>query len=218
MRRVLLITNPAYDPPTQYLEAYSDKIISQIQKDPDLEIIELKKENVNRKQLTKIIEDKKPDLVLFNGHGSPDCVLGFNNELLISCGDNTQILENIIVHSLSCDSGKLLGPQCIENGTTAYLGYKEEYKLVHLACSSSEEMAADTTARFFLEPAFEAVKALIQGDTARGAFNRAQALGLNYLGVLLTSSNQDYSTVLASRLYHNIIHQVCLGDSSAKFS
>ncbi len=118
---------------------------------------------------------------------------------------------------MACESAKKLGQRCITIGTRSFIGYKEKFNLVHLDKKSQRDQLADPIVSFFLEPAYEAVTALVEGKTTGDAFMRSQNMYREKLTVLLTSDDTEYNTVLASRLYHNFQHQVCLGDRTASF-
>lgn len=217
MGRILVITNPSDDRPTQYLSAWIEKIVELAKKQPDTKVLSLDKELANREHLSRIIENEKPQLIIFNGHGDSNCITGFGQEVLVQCGDNEAILKNKIVHSLSCNSGEMLGPASIKIGTLAYIGYREKFKLTHLNQLTNQERLKDGVANFFLSPAFEAVIALIEGASAGEAYARSQKIYSENLRVLITSKNTDYNTTVASQVYHNMIYQVCLGDNAAAF-
>ena len=155
--------------------------------------------------------------MVFNGHGSDDCITGFGQEILIRCDENEHLLKGRLVHALACHSGKTLGPRCIQIGTLAYIGYKEAFKIAHLDRASKEEQFKDEVAQFFLQPAYEAVAALIEGSTAKEAYERSQKMGSDFLITLLASDSTEYNTTVASLLFHNLTHQVCLGDKQASF-
>jgi len=215
--RILLITNPAHDRATRYLDAWSEKFIDAAKGQQDVRLFELREQETTRANLTHIIETEKPQLVIFNGHGNKKCIGGYKVEILIRCDDNEDLLRDKIVHALACDSGDELGPKCISVGGLAYIGYKEKFKLTHLNKQSNDEKRQDPIAAFFMEPAFKAVLTLIEGQTAAEAYNLSQEMYLQNLRVLMTSNNTDYNTVVASRLYHNYIYQVRLGDPAAQF-
>lgn len=217
MSRIILVTNPADDSPTKYLDSWVQKIVNLAKKQKDTFIFELRKKRANKNKLIQLIENKKPQFVIFNGHGSNDSITGFNQKVLIKCNENEYLLKGKIVHSLSCNSAKKLGPRCIKIGTSTYIGYKEEFKLVHLNKSSNRERLEDEVAKFFLKPAYEAVIALIEGATTKNAYERSQKMYLKNIETLITSSLPKYNTVVASHLFHNLEHQVCLGSKKAYF-
>jgi len=217
MSRIILITNPDDDPPTKYLSAWSKLIVEAVKKQKDTLIFELKNSQANKEELTQVIQKEKPQLIVFNGHGSGSAIGGFGRRVLIRCDDNESLLKEKIVHSLSCDSGKELGPKCIEIGTLSYIGYSEEFKLASLERGTKQEMLDDPVAAFFLKPAFEAILALIKGDTTGEAYKKSQEMYKKNLQFLMSIPLTEYNTTVAGQLYHNLKCQVCLGDRQAKF-
>lgn len=217
MPRILLITNPAHDRATEYLDAWSQKLLDVAKQQKDVVVFELRGKETTREKVSKLIEGEKPQLIIFNGHGDKNSITGYDFEVLIRCDDNESLLSKKIVHAFACDSGKTLGPKCVAIGGTVYIGYREKFKLTHLNKSTSVEQAKDPIAAFFLEPAFSAVLALIEGKDASEACGISQNLYVKNLQFLITHTNADFNTVIASRLYHNFSHQVCLGTPSARF-
>lgn len=217
MSRIILATNPSDDAPTEYLNSWFRKIVDLARKQKDTVIFELKNDKANRMEMTELIQKEKPHLVILNGHGNERAITGYRQEILIQCNDNEDLLKEKIIHSMACDSAKELGPKCIIAGAYSFIGYKEKFHLVHLNKKSEAEQANDHIAKFFIEPAYEVMVALIEGKTAKEAYTISQERYRENLRFLITSTNSQYNTVIASRVYHNLIHQVCLGDGNAKF-
>ena len=69
MSEILLITRPKYDDTTHYLFNWAKKVIELAHK-KGIEVLDLKKERANKKELTSIISKKHPYLIFFNGHGN----------------------------------------------------------------------------------------------------------------------------------------------------
>lgn len=214
MSRILLVSNAHHDAPTKYLTSWFDKIVEVAKNQSDVKIVELKKEQANKKELVDMIEKENPQLVIFNGHGSYDSIGGFNREILIKCDDNEQVLSGKIVHALACRCAKVLGNKCITLGTHCFIGYKEDFQLWTESKDSKEEHLADKTAGLFLDPAYEAIIAIIEGQKTGEAFTRSQNMYRQKLSESIANGQQE--TVLAS-IFHNMQHQVCLGDQTVCF-
>lgn len=217
MSRIILVTNPADDDATKYLDAWSGLITETVKKQKDILIFELKNKQANKQQLTQIILKEKPQLIVFNGHGNNSSIMGFKNKVLIRCDYNEHLLKEKIVHSMACNSGKELGQKCIRIGTLSYIGYYEEYKLTYLNKQTKQERLDDPIATLFLRPAFEVILALLMGHTAGEAYKKSQTMYRKNLRMLLASPSREYNTKVASRLFHNLKYQVCLGDKGAIF-
>lgn len=114
----ILITRPLYDHTTQYLAQWSKKIID-LAKERGNQIVDLKNNRVTRKIFEDIVRKIQPKLVLFNGHGESDTILGQHDKPLVIAGENEDLLARRIIYSLSCKSAQIVGPKSIENGATA---------------------------------------------------------------------------------------------------
>lgn len=221
MMRVLLVVNASYgndsDNVTGYLYTWCEKILDYLHEKKYVKYLELNGSRAIKKELAKLIETEKPKLLIFNGHGEEDSIKGFEREILIRYDYNEDLLKGKIVHAMSCEAGRKLGPRCISIGTIAYIGYSQKFKLPCENRSNPEDQLKDPYAGFILDPAFEAVLALSQGATVQEAYERSQTKYKQMLGLLVTHTSTTLNTVVASQLYHNLKYQVCLGDPVARF-
>jgi hypothetical protein len=217
MPKILVITNPAHDVTTAYLEAWTSRIIDKLREADDIKIIELNGDEANRIALEKAIADYQPRLVLINGHGDHDTVTGFNNEILVRCDDNEGCLANRLVHALSCKTGVTLGPRCIEVGGLAYIGYTENFGFYHLDGQTRDQRLTDQLAAIALDPAFEAIQALVEGDTAENALRRSQNGNKAALRFLSACDKTAMVESIFRVVWRNFTSQVQLGDGAARF-
>jgi hypothetical protein len=164
-----------------------------------------------------MIEKENPQFIIFNGHGSDDSIAGFNKEILVRCNDNESILSGKIIHSMACRSANVLGKKCITIGTKCFIGYKEDFELWSMRRESKEDQLQDQMADLFLEPAYEAIIALVEGKNAGEAYRRSQNMYKENILALVTSKNVDHNTFVAKSLFSNFQNQVCLGDQTAFF-
>ena len=171
----ILITNPETDAFTRYLLFWTNKMISEIKHNNT--IYHLKNKNANPIKFSGILSKKDVNVVLLNGHGSDDCVMGENGIILDQ--QNVSLLKGKIVHAMSCSSAKNLGDLAVNSGARAYVGYDEPFLASRLDDKISNPLK-DKTAALFLAPAFIAQKALANGKTpdeavqlARNEYNRS---------------------------------------------
>ncbi len=216
MPKVIIATNPSDDKPTEYLASWFKKIITLVGITKDTILFDLKKENANREELTRIIEKEKPRGVILNGHGNSKCITGFSQQPLVECDVNEEILKGTVAHFMACDSAIELGPKIIDAGAISFIGYKEKLHLVHLNKQTEDDQMNDPMIRFFLDPAYEVIKSLISGKTVKEAYVDSQNMYRENLLTLITSTNPDYNTLAAGRLYANLTNQVYLGDGDAR--
>ena len=217
MSRILLVSNAHHDNETEYLTSWFEKVIEVAKKQNDIKIIELKKEQANKKNLIEVIEKENPQFVIFNGHGSDDTICGFNKEILVRCNDNESILSEKIVHSMACKCAGTLGKKCITLGTKCFIGYKENFELWSTGQQNKEDQLKDQVAGFFLNPAYEVIIALVEGNISGKAYRRSQNIYRENILALVTSKNTHHSTIVANSLFNNFQNQVCLGDQIASF-
>lgn len=169
---VILITRPEYDPATEYLSDWCELIIREAEQ-RNFKIVQLKNKDAKRDLLEKRIEKNDPALILFNGHGESDRILGDKNTVLIKVGENEEILKKRIIHSLSCNSAKELGLKSVEAGAKAFIGYIGKFVFLqddqHTATPRKDKIA-----EHFLNAANVAPISLIKGNTVKESFEKAQ--------------------------------------------
>lgn len=168
---LVLVTNPEMDKLTRYLRVWTKKLIKQFNKKHDF--IHLEQSKANQKRLHKTLEKKGVECVLLNGHGANDRIAGNNpNDILIDI-DSAHLLTGTVVHALSCNTAKNLGPAAIKQGAKAYIGYDEQFIAV-LKDGNLSNPLQDDTAALFLDPAMAAPKALLDGKSAAEAIAQAK--------------------------------------------
>lgn len=171
----VLMTNPEVDAFTRYLLCWSKRLKKDF--DGKVNFYHLEKKKVNRKKFEGLLKKKDVDVVLLNGHGGDDCVYGSDGIILDK--DNVGLLKGKVIHAMSCNSAKTLGRISIENGAMAYVGYDEPFLAPRMDDKISNPLI-DETASLFLDPAFIAQKALVNGKEpeeavmlARRDYNRS---------------------------------------------
>lgn len=208
----LLITRPLYEHTTHYLHFWSKKIIDFAKKRGN-KILDLSQDKVNRKNLESILRKMKPELVLLNGHGEKDRIYGQNDKDLVIAGENEDLLENKIVYVVACDSSEELGPKCVENGATCYIGYKEKF-LFWTKPSYATKPLEDPRAKLFLEPSNLISESLLKGHTTQEACAKSVAAIRKNIQHLTATDSPDQFMI--PDLIWNMENLECLGDHNAK--
>ena len=210
-----LITRPEHDDTTHYLSNWCKKIM-EVANAKGISILDLNREKATKKEFASMIQKQKPGLIMFNGHGSDECVTGHKKEILVVAGENESLLKESITYALSCRSGKLLGPKSVNAGAKAYLGYDDDFVFVYSPDKITQPLA-DETAKLFLEPSNEIIISLIKGNSAEESYNRSQEFFMDRMKKLLSSEATPEESSMARYLWWDRLHQVCLGDKRAIF-
>lgn len=212
MAQHLLITRPEYDYTTRYISAWAEKYL-ELAGEKGYAIIDLKRERANRKEFESIIQKKKPEFVILNGHGNSDEVAGDNNKTLVETNTNAEMLAGKITYALSCQSAKKLGVKVGSYPATSYIGYKEDFAFIYLE-KYRRKLTEDTLAGFFLEPSNAIVISLIKGHSTGESFSRGQQEFTKNIQKLLTSnvSSDEYSALRF--LVWDLKHLTLCGDKN----
>jgi hypothetical protein len=207
MPQSLLITRPFYDLTTSYLNKFSLEVVKNA-KIKLRSVVDLNEKRANRKEFESVLKKVKPDLVIINGHGNSELVLGnSSSEVLVKVGENEYILKDTVVFSLSCSSAKKLGVSSIEAGASAYIGYNEDFIFAYTE-GYSTRAEQDPLAKLFLDPTNRIANSLIEGYSPEDAHKRGvNAFLENLQKVLLSNSKEEY---LARYLVWDLTNQVCL--------
>lgn len=111
------------------------------------------------------------DVIIGVGHGDVDAFTGHNEALILEVGRyDPREVEGKVIKLLSCQTGVKLGPDLIRNGAASFAGYKDDYLWIMDAdlvlTPWSDKMAATC-----LMPVIDGLNALLDGRTAREAFD-----------------------------------------------
>lgn len=164
-----LLTSPEYDPLTHYLRAWAKKL----KRNKNAIIKHLERDSVNRKKFESLLRKRSFDVIILNGHGASDRLAGENGEIILD-KSNVELLKDKSVHALSCKTAQKLGKDAIAAGAKAYIGYDEDFMLVYDE-SKITKPEQDETAKLFLDAAFTAPKALLNGKSADEAVKLAKS-------------------------------------------
>ncbi|MBQ3440948.1 hypothetical protein IJG27_01385 [Candidatus Saccharibacteria bacterium] len=154
----VLITNPEVDAFTRYLHCWTKQLIKNLRN--NVEVFHLEEGKANRIRFEGMLKKNVVDVVLLNGHGDYDFVLGDYEKILDK--ENVALLKGKTVHAMSCSSAKELGVLAVQSGAKAYLGYDEPFLAPRMKDKVSNPLK-DGTAKLFLDPAFITQKALLNG-------------------------------------------------------
>jgi len=207
----LLITRPLFEHTTHYLFNWSKKIID-FAKSRGNEVLDLKEERVTRKNFESILRKMNPKLVLLNGHGKAEAVLGQNNEPVLIAGENEDLLCDKIVYALSCKSSQILGQKSVQNGAVTYIGYKEDF-LFYTNSSYSARPLEDPRAKMFLEPSNLIPLSLLKGHTTQEVCTKAKDAFLKNIQHLIATNSPDQFMI--PDLLWDMENLDCLGNKNA---
>lgn len=210
----VIVTRPKHDYTMRYISAWNEEVIGTA-KSKHFAVFDLEGPRAVRHELESFLTNKHPELILLNGHGLPDLVMGHDNEVLIKKGKNEHTLADAIVYTLSCSSGELLGPACIKSGTKTYIGYDRNFSFLHLT-SYRIHPHSDPIAKLFSEPSNLVATTLLKGHTAGEAYKRSQKSFRRNINRLISSETRPEESATLRYLLWDMQHQVCLGNKDAK--
>ncbi|MCX6815686.1 MAG: hypothetical protein NT120_02450 [Candidatus Aenigmarchaeota archaeon] len=217
MSKIFLITRPEHEYRVAYLHAWSKEILDFALK-RNIKFTDFDKKQSTRENVEKYLRKRRPEFVIFNGHGPEDstAILGHNDEAIIKAGKNTALLKDTIVYARACFSTKVLGNEVISNGGKSYIGYSGPFSWVH---SSDRECNPfkDKIAEPFKMISNMIPLSILDGHTTLEAHNRAKNLCLKLLQDFSSTGNDNLDKEIRFWLYVDMNIQEHLGDSDATF-
>lgn len=210
----LLITRPEHDPGTRYLSHWGKKVI-QAAEEKGVDVIDLNQNKAVRTEFEGRVRKTNPSLVILNGHGTEDCVMGHDNQVLVKAGENEALLKNKITYAIACDSAKYLGQSCVDEHT-AYIGYEKLF-IFNADSRYLNRPLEDQRAKRFLDPTNQVPLLLLKGHSAQEASTRSKESFKKIILSLLTSANTDPDSLEDVKdLIWDMQYQVCLGNGNAR--
>lgn len=168
----ILVTRPRYDLPTTYLHFFSGELIKLLEGVGEYNIINLHEDRALRKNFEKVINKKKPRLMILNGHGSKNAVYGHKEPILDE--RNIHLLESSIVYAVACDSAYNLGDIAIEKGKAdSYIGYESHFMVI-IDKSKTTTLHKDKNIKPFQSVYMHLILQIISGLTVGESVDRTK--------------------------------------------
>ena len=211
----ILITNPAHDDITHYLHVWSRQTIARAESGGH-KVLKIERENVNRKNIEKFISRQKPELIVFHGHGTDDCIFGFGmKEVIVKSDDNEHHLKNKITHSITCSSAAGLGKAAIKKGGRAFIGFVQDFWCPYNPTFTSNPKK-DIVARCNIEPVMRLSESLVKNNTVKESYKKSQECFKRWLDACQRSDAPPEFEGIAQFIHWNMMNQAVIGDGSSK--
>lgn len=210
--KCVLFSRPNHDDTVAYLHYYSKQLID-LAKSKRLKIINKEGKNANKKIILNVIKKQKPNLIMFNGHGSPEFICGHANEVIVSSGENPDVLFDTVTYALACSSADKLGRKVCEKGALAFIGYMYDFAIGRDPDSEATP-SKDKIAKYFLEPSNILFSSLIKGKKVGESVLKAKEKMRDNIGFLETTDKFPEASFYAPFLYGNYIGLTIHGDKS----
>lgn len=209
----VLFSRPKNDVTLHYLYLFSKELVS-LSQSLDHETINKEKEQANKATIISLILKQKPELIMFNGHGSSKEICGHKQEVIISSDINPEVLKDTITYSLSCSSAAVLGLTAVERGAVCFIGYKFDFALgKDPDCEASP--SHDRIAKLFLEPSNTLFASLLNGRKVEEALEKSKKEMMDNLWYLNTTKNFPEAIYYAPFLLGDYLGLIAHGNREA---
>ncbi len=215
MQKGLLITCPEHDDATSYLTYFSRSILKE-SLTKSLKVKKIMDKNLNMKDFSKIMDKLDYKLVVLNGHGLPDSIYGYKQNIIIKLGKNDKQLKERIVYARSCNAGMLLGPECMKKTKEGcFIGYNLPF-VFFMDEKWTTNPNNDKVAGLFLEPSNLVPISIIKGHTSLEAHNNGKRQMLKTMEKLLKNKQEEETSFYLDALWNNYNGQAIFGNNEAK--
>ena len=211
----VLFSCPAHDVQINYLYHYSKELVKTADS-KGLDVLDKEKENASREIILSLIKKKKPNFIMFNGHGSSKEIFGHKNELIVSSDENPEILKGAVVYALACSCAIELGVKACEVGTKSFIGYLCDFALGKDPYSEAVPVR-DKIGKLFLEHSNMLVIAILSGKSVEDAIIKAKEKMWENIWYLNTTTDFPEAPFYAPYLYANFVGLIAYGDTSISF-
>ena len=211
--KCILFCRPKHDDTMEYLYYYSKELVA-LSKERDYKTLNHEKEDANKSNIINVIKKHKPDLIIFNGHGSPKSIFGHANKVIIYSKDNPEVLSNTITYALACSSGSELGEEAHKKGAIAFIGYQYDFAIGRDPDSEAAPRK-DKIAKYFLEPSNILVTCLLKGKSVEVAIKSAKKKMEENIAFLSTTDKFPEASHYAPYLFGNYAGLVIHGNPEA---
>lgn len=210
----ILVTRPEYDPGTRYLSCWAKLIIEKARNKGQI-VFDLKGIKANRSELESRVKKLRPSFIFLNGHGTEVSVYGQDDEPVIVSGKNDNILQETIIYTVACSSGKELGRIVGDSHQSTFIGYDRRFGIVRQNSSLNRPLE-DPYAKPILETSNQIPSSLIKGNSCSVSIARARETGQKHLRAMQSSLADPNILQVAQVLRWNMQHLVCHGDGEKK--
>lgn len=201
---LLLLTRPRYDTPTHYLFYWAGLLIDGAKR-KQVQCIDLEKDNAKKKKLHSYLAKRPIDIVILNGHGNQEAVVG-QGEIILSIGNGSDLFEGKTIYIRACDAGTILGKEIMKKGSKGFIGYIQPF-MFPIDKNYFNKPLEDELAAPVLECSNQVGISLIKGKSP----TEAQKDSLEKYTKMIDkySSSEATNSFLLPILLWNMTNQVC---------
>ncbi len=161
----IVVTNALWDDATKRSGAYLKDIIEKCKEKLNAYDVRLLRGVLDTKENYRR-EAPSACLHIGTGHGRPPEYLGWANKGILNTEDERKYKEGMIHYLVACHLAKELGPNLIKDGAKAFLGFKDEVKMV---ASANKDPLKDRFLKATIGPLWEGLPKLLEGGTIQEA-------------------------------------------------
>lgn len=215
MQKGLIITCPKHDDATAYLSYYSKDIINEAT-NKDLKKKKITDKELNLVVFSEILTKLDYKLIVFNGHGSPNSIFGYKQNVILKLNKNSNLLKERIIYARSCNAGEELGPGCVkQDKAECFIGYILPFAF-YMDPRWTANPHNDKIAKLFIEPSNFVPISIIKGNSTMDSHINSKNQMLKAMNKLMSRKPEEETPFYLEALWNNYSGQVIFGKEEAR--
>lgn len=208
----IIIVRPSFDAATAYLWSWTAKFADTYSDNYPTDVVKIfnKEEAVSTTVYPYIdsLNNGDQNVLMHFDHGRYETLFGQDKNVFLNA-ENVSKLAGFIVYAFACESARTLGPQAIEAGVRAYLGYKEIFGFILTKGAQFKNIA--------VAPA----QLIAQGNSMQDVYTNTANMLTKYMNEFYTEFEQTgtYDSYMSAVwMYKDLRGLTLLGDPEAKIN
>jgi hypothetical protein len=166
----MIIIRTNHDTQTNYLYLWSETVIKYA-KDRGYTVDKVEGRDITEKNIRSRINNRKPRIIFFNGHGSNTSLINNEQNEFITT-ESADIFKDTITFTRACSSLTGLGPSAVEKGCKAFIGYRKSFWIVRQHKNECNPLR-DEVAKPILEGSNLIIIELLKGKTVHQSIQKS---------------------------------------------
>jgi len=208
----MIVIRTNHDIPTYYLFAFSEELIKDAET-KGFKIAKIEGNEISEDTLRSRIKNKKPKFIFFNGHGSDTSLFDNKGEEFINI-HSADVFKETVTYTVACSCLVGLGPEAINKGCYAFIGYKKPFWIARDHKYESTPLK-DGIAKPIIECSNIIVKSLIKGNNVEESIKKCHEKATDNI-LKLIYSKEPLAPASLQALVYNDEALSFEGESSAK--
>lgn len=180
----MIVIRTKHDIQTTYLYYYSEELIKEA-KSKGFKVAQIEGDEISEATLRSRINNRKPNFIFFNGHGSNTALFDNKGKEFINT-KSADVFDGTVAYTIACSCLEGLGASAVDKGCDAFVGYKKPFWIARDHKYESRPLE-DNVAKPIIECSNIIVKSLIKGNPVSESIRKAHEKAVDNILKLIYS-------------------------------